>query len=102
MNQKKVSNCEFEREPVPYSERRGLKSFVGMFAGEHCAGTELMIGPLFVAAGVGAFDVIGLRQLIYITKLKINSLFSFWDLCCDSLLKCGDSLLRIIRYNWFQ
>ena len=30
-----------------------------MYAGEHCAGTELMIGPLFVAAGVSAFDVIG-------------------------------------------
>ncbi len=29
-----------------------------MYAGEHCAGTELMIGPLFVAAGVGAFDLI--------------------------------------------
>jgi len=23
-----------------------------MYAGEHCAGTELMIGPLFVAAGL--------------------------------------------------
>lgn len=29
-----------------------------MYAGEHTAGTELMIGPLFVAAGVGAFDLI--------------------------------------------
>lgn len=49
---------EFEREPVPEKARLGLKSFVGMYAGEHCAGTELMIGPLFVACGVGAFDVI--------------------------------------------
>jgi purine-cytosine permease-like protein len=30
-----------------------------MYAGEHCAGTELMIGPLFVAAGVSAFSVVG-------------------------------------------
>lgn len=29
-----------------------------MYAGEHCAGTELMIGPLFVAAGVSAFDLV--------------------------------------------
>jgi len=50
---------EFEREPVPESKTRGLKAFVGMYAGEHCAGTELMIGPLFVAAGVSAFDVLG-------------------------------------------
>ncbi|VGO12550.1 hypothetical protein PDESU_01103 [Pontiella desulfatans] len=49
---------EFEREPVPASKTRGLKAFVGMYAGEHCAGTELMIGPLFVAAGVSAFDVV--------------------------------------------
>ena len=49
----------FEREPVPESKTRGLKAFVGMYAGEHCAGTELMIGPLFVAAGVSAFDVLG-------------------------------------------
>jgi len=51
-------NGEFEREPVPKKARLGFKSFVGMYAGEHCAGTELMIGPLFVAAGVSAFDLI--------------------------------------------
>jgi len=49
---------EFEREPVPSRALLGFKSFIGMYAGEHCAGTELMIGPLFVAAGVSAFDVI--------------------------------------------
>lgn len=49
---------EYEREPVPERARLGFKSFVGMYAGEHCAGTELMIGPLFVAAGVSAFDVV--------------------------------------------
>ncbi len=49
---------EFERQPVPERALLGFKSFVGMYAGEHTAGTELMIGPLFVAAGVSAFDVI--------------------------------------------
>jgi len=52
------SSGEFEREPVPKNARLGFKSFIGMYAGEHCAGTELMIGPLFVAAGVSAFDVV--------------------------------------------
>lgn len=52
------ASSEFEREPVPDSALLGFKSFVGMYAGEHCAGTELMIGPLFVASGVGAFDLI--------------------------------------------
>ncbi len=49
---------EFEREPVPQRSLLGFKSFIGMYAGEHCAGTELMIGPLFVAAGVSAYDVV--------------------------------------------
>ncbi len=50
---------EYEREPVPPGARLHFKSFLGMYAGEHTAGTELMIGPLFVAAGVSAFDVVG-------------------------------------------
>jgi purine-cytosine permease-like protein len=49
---------EFEREPVPARALLGFKSFVGMYAGEHTAGTELMIGPLFVAAGVSAVDLL--------------------------------------------
>ncbi len=52
------SGGEFEREPVPQRSLLGFKSFIGMYAGEHTAGTELMIGPLFVAAGVSAFDVV--------------------------------------------
>ena len=49
---------EFEREPVPERCTRGLRSFLGMFAGEHVAGTELLIGPLFVVHGVSAFDLL--------------------------------------------
>src|SRR3989304_5625999 len=50
---------EFERTPVPESKLKGLGSFVGMYAGEHTAGTEFVIGPLFVAHGAGASAVIG-------------------------------------------
>ncbi len=49
---------EFEREPVPKSKLKGLRSFIGMYAGEHTAGTEFVIGPLFVAHGVTAFDLL--------------------------------------------
>lgn len=51
-------SSEFEREPVPKSHLKGWRSFLGMYAGEHAAGTEFMIGPLFLAAGVSAFDLI--------------------------------------------
>ena len=56
-NQKNQSE-EFEREPVPNSKLKGWKSFLGMYAGEHAAGTEFMIGPLFLTAGVSAFDLL--------------------------------------------
>jgi len=49
---------EYEREPVPETKTKGLKSFVGLFAGEHVAATELLIGPLFVVAGASAFSVL--------------------------------------------
>lgn len=49
---------EFEREPVPPAARKGASAFWGMYAGEHTAGTEFMIGPLFVAWGASARDLI--------------------------------------------
>ncbi len=48
---------EYERKPVPENKLKGLKSFIGMYAGEHTAGTEFVIGPLFVAHGVTAADL---------------------------------------------
>lgn len=55
---KEVSSQEFEREVVPSSHLKSWKSFLGMYAGEHAAGTEFMIGPLFLTTGVSAFDLI--------------------------------------------
>jgi purine-cytosine permease-like protein len=49
---------EFERERVPETSTKGASSFWGMFSSEHVAGTELLIGPLFVVHGVAAFDVL--------------------------------------------
>ena len=40
-------SSEFERELVPENKLKSWKSFLGMYAGEHAAGTEFMIGPLF-------------------------------------------------------
>ncbi|MCH4552817.1 MULTISPECIES: purine-cytosine permease family protein [Aestuariibaculum] len=53
-----IAGGEFERTPVPQSKLKGWKSFLGMYAGEHAAGTEFVIGPLFLTAGVSAFDLI--------------------------------------------
>ncbi len=53
-----IAGGEFERQPVPESKLKSWKSFLGMYAGEHAAGTEFTIGPLFLTAGVSAFDLI--------------------------------------------
>ena len=49
---------EYERQRVPDHALKGPAAFWGMYAGEHTAGTEFMIGPLFVAWGATAFDLI--------------------------------------------
>jgi NCS1 family nucleobase:cation symporter-1 len=49
---------EFERRPVPGKALKGNKAFWGMYAGEHAAGTEFMIGPLFLAAGASLSNLV--------------------------------------------
>ncbi|KAA3616147.1 MAG: hypothetical protein DWQ05_10385 [Calditrichaeota bacterium] len=49
---------EFERVPVPKSNWKSWGRFLGMYTGEHTAGTEFVIGPLFVAHGVSAGDLV--------------------------------------------
>lgn len=50
-------SSEYERERVPDSALMGSGKFWGMYAGEHAAGTEFMIGPLFLAAGASLQDL---------------------------------------------
>ena len=49
---------EYERQPVPENKTKSAGSFLGLFASEHVAATELLIGPLFLASGVSAYDLI--------------------------------------------
>lgn len=48
---------EFEREPVSDAMLQPGRHFAGLFAGEHVAGTEFVIGALFVGWGASAFDI---------------------------------------------
>jgi len=54
---KSSAGGEYEREPVPQSELKGANKFWGMYAGEHAAGTEFMIGPLFLLNGVSLQNI---------------------------------------------
>jgi purine-cytosine permease-like protein len=49
---------EYEREPIKEKDLHGWKIFWATFAGEHIAGTEFVIGPLFVMHGCTAVDVL--------------------------------------------
>ncbi|MHC4795846.1 MAG: nucleoside transporter, partial [Planctomycetota bacterium] len=48
---------EFEHEPVSADKLQPGRYFAGLFAGEHVAATEFVIGTLFVAWGVSVYDI---------------------------------------------
>jgi len=76
LSQKLDAINEYERQPVPSHKLKGVDNFIGMFAGEHTAGTEFVIGPLFVAHGVTALDL--LLGLIVGNLMAVLS----WALVC--------------------
>ncbi len=49
---------EFDREPVTPDSLHGPARFAGLFAGEHVAATEFVIGAFFVIHGVSATELI--------------------------------------------
>ena len=49
---------EFDREPVTPDRLESRRHFAAVFAGEHVAGTEFVIGALFVSWGVGTRDLV--------------------------------------------
>lgn len=49
---------EFDREPVTLDKLQGPVKFLALFAGEHVAATEFVIGAFFVLHGVSASDLI--------------------------------------------
>ena len=49
---------EFDREPVSTQKLQSGGKFAGLFAGEHVAATEFVIGAFFVLHGVSARDLV--------------------------------------------
>jgi len=48
---------EFEREPVSPEKLQPGRYFAGLFAGEHVAATEFVIGAMFVKWGASVYDI---------------------------------------------
>ncbi|HOI44362.1 MAG TPA: hypothetical protein PLX50_01975 [Candidatus Aminicenantes bacterium] len=67
---------EFDREPVSADKLQSGGKFVGLFAGEHVAATEFVIGAFFVLHGVSARDL--LLGLLLGNLLAVMS----WTLIC--------------------
>ncbi|GAB6165359.1 hypothetical protein JCM19992_13590 [Thermostilla marina] len=67
---------EFERTPITKDKLQSGRYFAGMFAGEHVAATEFVIGALFVMWGARTGDVI--------FGLLLGNLFAVlsWTLVC--------------------
>lgn len=112
MNFKKTLNLgeakkvnEYEREPVPQTAVKNFKSFVSLVAGEHIAGTEFVIGPLFVLHGVSVQDLF-LGLLIGNTLATLSWTF----ICAPAAVKtrltifyqlekiCGFNLVTIYNF----
>jgi cytosine permease len=70
---------EFEHEPVSEDKLQPGKHFAGLLAGEHVAGTEFVIGAMFVAWGVRAVDIF-LGLLIGNTLAVLT-----WTLICTPI-----------------
>ena len=58
LTQRLDSLYEFDREPVTENKLQGPRRFIPLYAGEHVAATEFVIGALFVAHGVSASDLL--------------------------------------------
>ncbi len=81
---------EFEREPVAPASLKPGRYFAASYAGEHVAGTEFVIGAMFVSWGVGAGDVIS--GLLLGNLLAVLS----WVLICAPI--ATDTRLTLYAY----
>ncbi len=85
-----MSLQEFEREPVSPERLEPARHFAASYAGEHVAGTEFVIGALFVAWGVGTVDIL--------TGLVIGNLLAVltWTFICAPI--AVDTRLTLYAY----
>ncbi|TXS90270.1 nucleoside transporter [Parahaliea maris] len=71
-----MNNNEFERTPVTPERLQPARYFAANYAGEHVAGTEFVIGAMFVAWGVSTGDI--LWGLLWGNLLAVLT----WGLIC--------------------
>ncbi len=85
-----MSHHEFDRQPVSADQLKSGKYFAASYAGEHVAGTEFVIGAMFVSWGVGTLDL--LLGLIIGNLMAVLT----WGLICAPI--ATDTRLTLYAY----
>ena len=94
-----------EQLPVAKNKLHGWKHFAGLYAGEHVAATEFVIGATFVALGASTIDI-----LLGLLIGNLLAMCSWWLLTAPIAVEtrlslynylnkiAGDSMTKL--YNW--
>jgi purine-cytosine permease-like protein len=100
-----LSNISAEQLPIPEHKLHGWKHFLGLYAGEHVAATEFVIGATFVALGAKTMDIlvgllIGnilaiLSWTLITTPIAVQTRLSLYTYLHKI---AGDSMTKL--YNW--
>ncbi|MCM4156431.1 hypothetical protein [Gramella sp. AN32] len=104
-SQQNFDHLNEEQLPVPKSKLHGGKYFAGLYAGEHVAATEFVIGATFVSLGAGVQDII-LGLLIGNILAVLSWTFITAPIAVQTRLSlytylnkiAGDSMTKL--YNW--
>lgn len=94
-----------EQMPVAKSKLHGWKHFAGLYAGEHVAATEFVIGATFVALGAATIDI-----LLGLLIGNLLAMCSWWLLTAPIAVETRLSLYNYLNkiagnsmtklYNW--
>jgi NCS1 family nucleobase:cation symporter-1 len=101
----RVSRIDEEQLPVAADKLHGWKHFAGIYASEHVAATEFVIGATFVALGASTMDII-LGLLIGNLLAVMSWMFITTPIAVQTRLSlytylnkiAGDAMTRL--YNW--
>ncbi|MCS7026588.1 MAG: hypothetical protein NZV14_17465 [Bryobacteraceae bacterium] len=83
---------EFDREPVHPDKLQGAGRFAALFAGEHIAATEFVIGAFFVLHGVTARDL-----LLGLLVGNLLAVLSWTFICCPIAVETRLTLYWYLR-----
>lgn len=99
------SEINEEQMPVAKSKLHGWKHFAGLYAGEHVAATEFVIGATFVALGASTIDI-----LLGLVIGNLLAMCSWWLLTAPIAVETRLSLYNYLNkiagnsmtklYNW--